>query len=332
MARPEVVSVIPRGAARGGQRVLVVTGWKDGNGYSVLENLALIDGQWRKMAISEVCVHAGSAVSFQGELVIVGMSETPDWSHFFEPDKGSWPSNCHYTGVAFNVKKNCWRRLEWPLYDYKYVVAATSNENGIVMLSGKKYEPYGATEDEKFKLRYHEHDGDEWLELPMPPHELGMREISYACPMGLCCIGDVLYLAGGMVDEDPWPASAMLQALDLKTLEWTACPPMPEPRCECLTVAIDGKLFVLGGYPEYKYERYGDDALRSVHSFRPADRQLESRARHTRSTDGPDTWWILRTKQGGRTRPLSLRLRHRGVPTFGTHEGALGRAPAATGD
>ena len=44
------------------ERVLVVTGWEDGNSYTVLENFALINGQWRKMAMSEVCVHGGAAV------------------------------------------------------------------------------------------------------------------------------------------------------------------------------------------------------------------------------------------------------------------------------
>ena len=39
------------------ERVLVVTGWEDGNSYTVLENFALINGQWRKMTMSEVCVH-----------------------------------------------------------------------------------------------------------------------------------------------------------------------------------------------------------------------------------------------------------------------------------
>ena len=44
------------------ERVLVVTGWEDGNSYTVLENFALINGQWRKMTMSEVCVHGGAAV------------------------------------------------------------------------------------------------------------------------------------------------------------------------------------------------------------------------------------------------------------------------------
>ena len=254
------------------ERVLVVTGWEDGNSYTVLENFALINGQWRKMAMSEVGVIGGAAVQFRGELVIVGWCEAPDWSYFFPPDVGRRPPNLEYTGVAFDVKSNCWRRLDWPLYDYKVVVAATSNDDLIVVLSGQSFQPWGEPDDVKYKLRYHKHDGDEWLELPLPPHELGMRD-TWPSPTSLCCIGDVLYVPGGMIDEDiddprP-PASSMLQALDLKTLEWTVCQPMPEQRCQCVTVTVAGKLFVLGGYSEYVYERYGDDALRSVRSFDP---------------------------------------------------------------
>ena len=98
----------------------------------------------------------------------------------------------------------------------------------------------------------------------------------------MCLVGDVLYLAGGIesdegdVDSLPWPASARLQALDLKTLEWTLCPEMPEPRVEALSVAVDGKLYVLGGFPVFWPHNYAVvneagsmDSLRSVYSFDP---------------------------------------------------------------
>ncbi len=51
---------------------------------------------------------------------------------------------------------------------------------------------------------------------------------------------------------------------------------MPEPRVEALSVAVDGKLYVLGGFPvfwphnyQWQNEAGSLDALRSVYSFDP---------------------------------------------------------------
>ena len=64
-----------------------------------------------------------------------------------------------------------------------------------------------------------------------------------------------------------------IQSVVIKAL---LCPEMPEPRVEALSVAVDGKLYVLGGFPVFWPHNYAVvneagsmDSLRSVYSFDP---------------------------------------------------------------
>ena len=112
----------------GVERVLVATSWDDPEGGGTLaECFALIGGQWRKMANNKVDLvgPCAAAVTFRGELVIVGSMEKYaeyEGSLSFEerrarvayPEDESqreWPPGKDYNGVAFDLQKNrCFRK------------------------------------------------------------------------------------------------------------------------------------------------------------------------------------------------------------------------------
>jgi hypothetical protein len=113
-------------------------------------------------------------------------------------------------------------------------------------------------------LRRYSPEDERWTELD------GMHRARAA--HGAAVIGDRLYVAGGATEYGPdLPAPmASLEVYDLNTGEWSEGPDMPTPRHHFGLVALDGKLYAVGG-------RDADDfAIDTVERFDPATGRWET--------------------------------------------------------
>ena len=79
-----------------------------------------------------------------------------------------------------------------------------------------------------------------WVSIPDPP-----IDVMHRCMPSLCCVEEVLYIAGGL--DEGGAQSAALQAFDLSTRSWTARAPVPEPRSNSACVQLAGRLYVVSG-------------------------------------------------------------------------------------
>jgi len=64
-----------------------------------------------------------------------------------------------------------------------------------------------------------------------------------------------MYVFGGRCQEDPWAASNQLWALNLKTFTWRECETngdVPDTRTTHCSAVYGNKLFIFGGYSEYR--------------------------------------------------------------------------------
>ena len=66
-------------------------------------------------------------------------------------------------------------------------------------------------------------------------------------------IGDRIYVAGGAMGVEARDPTGRLEVFDLSTGRWSSGPDMPTPRHHAGAVAVDGKLYVLGGRSERDY-------------------------------------------------------------------------------
>ena len=60
-------------------------------------------------------------------------------------------------------------------------------------------------------------------------------------------IRDKIYVIGGRSEDDPLVAGRTMDCFNLVTQTWQAMPPMKTRRVRCAAVALDGKLYVVGG-------------------------------------------------------------------------------------
>ena len=83
-------------------------------------------------------------------------------------------------------------------------------------------------------------DSGDWVTLT------AMRVSRQEC--GAAAIGDTVYVVGGLVPGAPLRATSTVEAYDVARNEWFFAAPVPEALDHMAVVALDGLLYVIGGY------------------------------------------------------------------------------------
>ena len=155
-----------------GERGLVVAGGVDWTGRNVKSLLChvLIGGRWCERAPLPYFID--SSTSFRGELVLFGSKRH---------ENGLLSPSC----LAFNLKANAWRTLEWPeplgeTDDFVWDCCATDSVV-VAQLSVTAEDRYSRL----CSLRPRSAEG--WVSIPDPPDV----DFEYVATHSFCCVEDV---------------------------------------------------------------------------------------------------------------------------------------------
>jgi N-acetylneuraminic acid mutarotase len=135
-------------------------------------------------------------------------------------------------------------------------------------VDGKLYTFGGYTDPsiipKNFEANVYDPKSDTWQQLPDMP-----RPITHA---GTAEDGQNIYLAGGVVgsyqeeEERKFPASTEVWKFDTQTQEWSAIPPLPEPRGAGALVVLGSTLHYFGGTGIDRYQEVSDHWVLEVGS------------------------------------------------------------------
>jgi N-acetylneuraminic acid mutarotase len=186
------------------------------------------DGKWCKKApMSSVRSHMG-AVAYQGRIYVFGGGgeafKSLNLLEIYDPLADTWSAGC-------------------PMPTTRSGVVAVALDDRIYVMGGGYKKPDG-TFNFLTTVEIYDPGTDTWEKGP----DLLMR---HDAPAATVWDGRI-YLFGGHHPEARGgpltdPATNFSEVLDLNTNRWERIPPMPTPRFSLASIALEGKIFAMGG-------------------------------------------------------------------------------------
>lgn len=170
-----------------------------------------------------------------------------------------------------------------PITWQEVAAAPLARFEGQSAVAGGKLYVFGGYTDgsilpKSFEAHVYDPSADTWARLPDMP-----RPLTHA---GTATDGKNIYLAGGVVGSDDAddtdrtkiPATTEVWRFDTTTDEWSALPPLPEPRGAGALVVVGGSLHYFGGTGLDRYQEVGEHWSLPLDGSAPRNRQWRALA------------------------------------------------------
>ncbi len=185
----------------------------------------------------------GTAVSVPGGVAIVG-------GGFGHPDHGGvYPGD---SVARYDAARGVWR-YGAPIRNMRMRPLAVSDGSRVHVMGGNSLDATGVVLD----VELYDAAADTWV-----PHTGSMlRDLSLTLAYAYTRLNDAIHMIGGIIGVPGGGITDLHVRYDLQTDLWQALPPLPTPRAGASAVALDGKIYVLGGFIR---PRSGAGALTSI--------------------------------------------------------------------